>query len=215
MMLFIYLIYSLFLFFYYLPHVYQYYASTYFEMQGERSVVKIPHRIFLFMLSFIILYFFSSFYHINKAINLYYLLIPLAISISYFDLKFRVIPDRFHLMSICLIAPMIFMNKPEINGTLIVDYGFAFIFIFFLISSNFIYAKFRKQDGIGWGDIKLLLWMMLVLKEAVVGVFFVSVLLSLIFYFIKRIVKKGEPFGDSFAFAPYLMGVFLVVLFSV
>ena len=70
------------------------------------------------------------------------------------------------------------LKKTEIDVTQAMNYGFAFVFLFFLIISNLFYAKFRKQDGIGWGDIKLLVWMAVVLKELVIGVFFVSAVVS-------------------------------------
>ena len=205
-------LFSAFICWYYLPHVYHTYAVHYFEKQGDEAVVSHRMRALLFFITVFLPVLFLPILGWKSSYQFYILLIPIIISIAYFDIKFQVIPDRFHFMAVAVILLQFFNQGASYRYTDLLSLAIGYIFVCLLVFSNFIYSKLRKQHGIGWGDIKLLAWMTLILKEAVIVVFFVSIVLGLCVQLLKKIVRKKHSLKDYFAFGPYLMTILLFVL---
>ena len=186
-------IFSIFLLCYYLPKVYNKYCVL---ISAEYShEISIKERLFLIATTLILVVF------INQD-KLLILLTPIYISICYFDLKLRIIPDRFHFFAIITMCAYYLLFSDEFLISTFDIICILFIFLF-LGLSNFLYKKFRKKEGVGFGDIKLLFWMSFLLKSDILLIIFVSSFLAVLVQGLKFVIVKA--YSKNFPFAPYII----------
>lgn len=116
--------------------------------------------------------------------NLIFILI--LIYAGYMDYKYRIIPDKVHLM-------IIILGLIKIN---VVQSIFGLV----LLPIPFIIPIFFNEDSVGGGDIKIVgsIGFFLGLKNGLI-VIIISLILAISFHFL---LKKDKT--ESFPYAPYL-----------
>jgi leader peptidase (prepilin peptidase) / N-methyltransferase len=190
---------SLFIYFYYLPKVYSHYIVNFFVDCNISNVVSRKDSVLLLLLTFVIIGFLLL---LNKLHVIYFLLIPICLSICYFDYKLYIIPDRFHVFSVVLITSVYFFDSSIFNYHIYEIVMVAFVLLFICLS-RYIYKKIRKNEGLGFGDVKLLFWMSILIKSDILIVFFIATLFAVVVQVFKKITQKDSY--KSFPFAPYLL----------
>ena len=122
--------------------------------------------------------------------------------VSFIDLDQMILPDSFTLSGIvigllgALLSPERFFLDSLIGGVL---GGFVLLFI------AYVYYFFRKQEGIGGGDIKLLAWIGAVLGwKSISFVLITSSFLGTIVGGILILCDKKIHFKTAIPFGPYL-----------
>lgn len=136
-----------------------------------------------------------------------------VITSSFIDLDHMILPDRFTLSGIVigLVGAAINPDRNFLDAFLGVFLGGGF-----LLAIAYFYYVFRKVEGMGGGDIKLLAWIGAVCGlQSILFVVLASSILGLlvgVFYMIssKEGLKTGIPFG------PYLsLAALIYILFDV
>jgi leader peptidase (prepilin peptidase)/N-methyltransferase len=127
------------------------------------------------------------------------------ITLSFIDFEFKIIPDEINYTG--FIVGIIYSFFRTDGFTPLDAFVGAFVGAGFLLIIKFIYEKFKGIEALGWGDIKLLLfigsftgWF-----GALFTVFVGSVLATLISLLDLYLSKKNEDFKTyELAFGPYL-----------
>jgi leader peptidase (prepilin peptidase)/N-methyltransferase len=133
--------------------------------------------------------------------------ICLLITLAAIDLKHMILPDELTLGGAALFFAYSFFN-PAVSqlDAVLSGLGAALLFSGFF----FFYLKVRKIEGLGFGDIKMVLLMglFLGLNRLVVAIFFASLsgLLVGIFFIIfkKKDLKFALPFGPFLSLGSYI-----------
>lgn len=87
-------------------------------------------------------------------------LIAPLILVSAIDLKHMIIPDIVTLPAIPVAVLIRWMLAPGTSGLILIDSGFGILAgAGFLALVALAYEKLRKQEGLGWGDVKLMAWL--------------------------------------------------------
>jgi len=124
--------------------------------------------------------------------------ISLLIVLAAIDLKHMILPDELTLGGSALFFIYSFFN-PEVGQLDAVLSGLGAALFFTALF--YVYLKLRKAEGLGFGDVKMVLFMGLFLgvRRLVVGIFLASlsgVLVGLFFIvFKKKDLKLALPFG--------------------
>ncbi|MEI6613517.1 MAG: prepilin peptidase [Chrysiogenales bacterium] len=133
--------------------------------------------------------------------------ICLLITLAAIDLKHMILPDELTLGGAALFFAYSFFN-PAVSQLNAVLSGLGAVLFF--SGFFFFYLKIRKIEGLGFGDIKMVLLMglFLGLQRLVVSIFLASVsgLLVGIFFLIfkKKNLKFALPFGPFLSLGSYI-----------
>lgn len=141
------------------------------------------------------------------------LLAPVLVSISWIDFRLKLIPDRYQLVG-CILA----ITERALEGAwggvawqeIGMDCALGMSLSFLLWALTFLYCKARKLDGLGFGDIKMLLWMGVLLGGGVFPMLVLATLLALCVNLVRLLFTRFR-WKDEFAFGPYLVVAFLVL----
>jgi leader peptidase (prepilin peptidase)/N-methyltransferase len=78
------------------------------------------------------------------------------VAVIFIDVEFRIIPDRFSIgnTAVALAAALLWGNPPILESILGAALGFG---AFFLMSWG--YEKLRGEEGLGFGDVKMMAWL--------------------------------------------------------
>ena len=88
-------------------------------------------------------------------------------------------------------------------------------FVIFLFLTGLLYEKIRGLEGLGMGDIKLLIWMSVVLSDYFVYGFLIGILGALCIQLLIAIMKRKSTLGNAFALGPYLVfGMVIIRIFE-
>lgn len=116
------------------------------------------------------------------------------------DMRYRIIPDRFHLIgtsgALCIV---IGQYDEVIFATRTIGAILLFIVLWFISA---IYGHVRKQLGLGLGDIKLFSWLTLVVGPHIISLIMISCLIGGIQIAIFACKHKYLKWRQGFAFAP-------------
>ena len=137
----------------------------------------------------------------KKEYEVYLLLVPVCLSISYFDYKLLLIPDRFHVLSLVIIISIYWLT-----GAYSFSYFDSVVFLGMLLAlmvSRILYRKIRKKDGLGMGDVKLIVWVSLLVKYNILSLIVFSCFTAVLFQLFKKIINNSG--ASFFPFAPYLL----------
>ncbi|MCO4792369.1 MAG: prepilin peptidase [Bacteriovoracaceae bacterium] len=127
------------------------------------------------------------------------------VAVLWLDFKFKIIPDEIQLLGLCgAILTCVFGLK--FIGFINIGIGIALPFL--LIILNFIYNKVNGKEGIGQGDIKLLLWLALIAGSSIFKVFTYSIILAIPFSLIV-VWKKGRH--EAFPYGPWIVFSFIAI----
>ncbi len=122
------------------------------------------------------------------------------------DHRFQLIPDRFQLLG--LAGALVYAAQENLLGNI----GVALALGGGLWLVNEIYRRVRKRDGLGFGDVKLFVWLEIVLGGNILVVLLLACLLCGVAV-LPSIARKKRRSDASFAFGPYVvLGVALVVV---
>lgn len=160
--------------------------------------------------------------HVNFAIDTYFFWT--LVILTFIDLEFRIIPDRFSLGNWAIAAALVFFNwfkfdVPMTDALLGGLFGFGIFF-----SIGWFYEKVKGIEGLGFGDVKMMGWLgtwlgvsglpVLVLTASLTG------LLVGVFVMIKEKgnLKTAIPFGPFLALGAIVVWTlkkFHILLFPV
>ena len=167
---------------------------------------KISIRYFLVELLLGLIYVLT---YLKFGLTFYTLILILMASVmlvlSLIDFDSFIIPDATIIILACLAIPLFFIKNDANPDYLTKLFGLLVIVIITLIL--FVAGRIRKKELIGFGDIKYLAVMALVLgwQKLLLGIFLAAIVAFIVEVLIKR--KKSEvPFG------PYLSIGFMVSL---
>ncbi len=133
-----------------------------------------------------------------------------SVTASFIDLKHYILPDVFTLggLAIALVGAALNPERSFLDG-----------FLGFLIGGGFLYLTayvhffFRKVEGMGGGDIKLVAWIGAVLGwQSLPFVFFVASVTGLIAGLVRSSLKKGS-LHEPIPFGPFLTAAALCYVF--
>lgn len=159
------------------------------------------------------LFFAALYYRYGWSISTfeYFLFAFALVTSSFIDLDHMILPDRFTLSGIVIGLVGAFINPDR----LFMD---AFLGVFlgggFLLAIAYFYYVFRKIEGMGGGDIKLLAWIGAVCGiQSILFVVLASSILGLIVgaaYVLKSKdgLKTGIPFGPYLSLAALIYLIF-------
>jgi len=132
------------------------------------------------------------------------------------DAKFHVIPDRLHLIGLLgsvgflLATNSLAQNTDPIFWTSRILY--ATLIPTILILMNFFYNKFKGEQPLGLGDIKLLAWLSLLLGNAILVCFTLGLVICCL-WTLPRLLWGRLGLDSRFAFGPFIVaGVGLQVV---
>ncbi|HAZ11372.1 MAG: hypothetical protein A2X86_20165 [Bdellovibrionales bacterium GWA2_49_15] len=116
-----------------------------------------------------------------------------------FDLDLEIIPDWIHWLGIPAAVIAVFLMPHES----FLSRSIAIILPFGLLAFNFVCAKFNLVEGLGRGDIKLLIWLSLLAGPSIYAVFFLAVVIGLLqnMHRLLRMRSETFPFGPSIIYA--------------
>lgn len=132
------------------------------------------------------------------------------VTVSFIDLKHRIIPDKLSLPGI-----LVGLIGAAINPARSFWDSFWGVFLGggVLIGIAYLYFAIKKRDGMGGGDIKLLAWIGSVLGwQSVLFVLFLSSVLGSLVGMLQML-RSGEGLKSSLAFGPFLAVAALVYMF--
>ena len=118
------------------------------------------------------------------------------------DARFQIIPDRFHLFGAIGVAGWMIVASqgaylPHLLGTAIISLALpASLWLL-----NALYRRWRGHDGLGFGDIKLLVWLAPLLGQDIYLGLFLACALALLANL--PLWRRRSRFA-TFAFGPYL-----------
>lgn len=154
------------------------------------------------------------FFHFKTQANaiVFMLMLPFLFSLSYIDFKTCYLPDR--LQAVCAIFAIAafsieLLSSPDQSQALL-SRVFAVSVPICVWAVGSAYEKFRKIEGLGFGDIKLLGWMAVYIDTDILSVLMVGVALALAVN-IPRVALRKIDNQTPFAFGPYLIAGFLVL----
>lgn len=125
------------------------------------------------------------------------------------DHRFQLIPDRFQILG--LAGALGYAVQENLLGNV----GVGVLLGGGLWLLNEIYRRVRKRDGLGFGDVKLFVWLEIVLGSDVLVALLLACLLCGVAVLPAILTKKQRP-DASFAFGPYIvLGVALVTVSNV
>jgi len=127
---------------------------------------------------------------------------------TFIDVEFRIIPDRFSLgcWPVALLAAYLWQQPPFLDALLGGLLGFGLF-----LGISWFYEKWRKIEGLGMGDVKMMGWLgSWVGVLGVSRVIFLASALGLLvgIYFMiksKKGLKTAIPFGPFLAVAAYIV----------
>jgi prepilin signal peptidase PulO-like enzyme (type II secretory pathway) len=128
------------------------------------------------------------------------------------DLAYRVIPDRFHLAGGLGALALFYVRHPTFDATAVVDLCLGLGAVTALTAFTLLWAKLRKRDALGMGDLKLLAWLAVafgldgVVLTLVVGLALAAVAI------LPLLALKVRRLDQAFAFGPYLAAGAVVAL---
>jgi prepilin signal peptidase PulO-like enzyme (type II secretory pathway) len=124
------------------------------------------------------------------------------------DRAFLIIPNRFHITG-TLGAGVFFgenvATTPESWSLPVVAAGLGLVLPLLLLGLNTIYVKARKVRGLGFGDIKLLIWLPLLIGDRIWIAFAISCMLAALAQGLRWVVTQKVDLTRPFAFGPYLV----------
>ena len=128
------------------------------------------------------------------------------------DIKFMIIPDTSSILIIISAIFNIFINY---NKTLLINSLIGFLIgglTLYII--DYIFKKITKNDGFGYGDMKLLASIGLYLGyKSIIVIMILSIVISGIFSIIYLILKKIKKIKDAYLpFGPFIVLSTLIVL---
>ncbi|TNF29066.1 MAG: hypothetical protein EP319_07765 [Deltaproteobacteria bacterium] len=192
------IIYLLFLNLILLPLIHNYYGR-YFDS------VKLSSREFFILFSATILQSMILFYTVKSIEGIYYAQIMFAVTgVLLLDMKWQIIPDFFNLAGFLAVVGLFLDEESKWLG--LTNFIYCLIPLFILLTTS-LYEKLTGKNGLGRGDIKLLLW--LVPLVGILGL--KAILLSLFLAIPKAItVTRSNDKDVPFAFGPYLIAGFFL-----
>ena len=131
----------------------------------------------------------------------------LIIALGVIDLKHMILPDELTLGGAALFLIYSFFHPEQNTIELIVT---AFVAALFFAAIYYYYVKVRKREGLGFGDVKLMLLLgaFLGFKKLLVAILlasFAGVLVGIFFIvFKKKTVKLALPFGTFLSLGSYI-----------
>lgn len=201
--------------FYYMRKVHQYYGIEYFDKDLKNSDISLKRRTSWFILLMVLtgLMFYLKLNLVTISFMIIYMSIGVSVSVT--DLSYHIIPDRYHFFGLGAgIAELMthYMTGQPVAWLMIMINLF---FVLFLYMTGMIYEKVRGLEGLGMGDIKLLIWMSVVLSDYFVYGFLIGILGALCMQFLIAIMKRKSTLGNAFALGPYLVfGMVIIRIFE-
>jgi prepilin signal peptidase PulO-like enzyme (type II secretory pathway) len=158
----------------------------------------------------LILFVFEFLSHRQAHLSPVWVLMPVIAALCYFDSVSLFLPDALNALA-ASVTLCIFVTK---NSALlsIQGVGLNLILLLFLFLIMKLYSQIREKDGMGFGDIKLLLWMSFWLSAySLVWMFIAASVLALMARGFERWIwmKKKSPNEEAFAFGPWLLMAFV------
>jgi leader peptidase (prepilin peptidase)/N-methyltransferase len=135
------------------------------------------------------------------------LFLCLIIALGIIDLKHMILPDELTLGGAAIFLIYSFFHPEQNTLELILT---AFAGSLFFAAIYYYYVKIRKREGLGFGDVKLMLLLgaFLGFKKLLVAILiasFAGVLVGLYFIlFKKKTVKLALPFGTFLSLGSYI-----------
>ena len=186
-----------------LPKTFSHYGKTYFGLSIEKAQITSLQRFAAYFMALgFSLPIFINWFHPQNPMTI--LMAIIGSGIVLLDIRFQVIPDRFHIFAISSVLLLSASNQTISYQVLLYRSLAAIITVLVLATSNAIFLKVRGRMGVGWGDIKMMAWMTLLMGHYSWAAFVVATLLSLIVVLAARVLNKKD-FADYFAFGPYLV----------
>ena len=169
----------------------------------------------------ILLYWYASIYKLDPlTLPFLALVISSSIGILTLDVKFRLIPDRFQFLGLIGAVGIAANKLLPFSKTLPSDLYETLLALGLpaaLYLSSFLYEKVRNRVGMGFGDIKLLLWLAILFGMQLYPIFIVTVALALLsklprilITLINRNSSLKQTVQDPFAFAPHIISACLI-----
>lgn len=204
-------LFSMWMVFFYMRKVHQFYGVEYFDQNPDDAKIPVKRCLpLVFLLVFLVAVMFYQKTDLTTiAFSIFYLSIGVAISIT--DLSYHVIPDRYHLFGLVIVMGEL---ATRFNSDLSISWEWIIlnlVFTLFLLLTGFIYQKIRGLEGLGMGDVKLLIWMGVVISELFIYGFLLGIIVALFVQCVHAIIKGKSMLRQPFALGPYLVTGFMTV----
>lgn len=132
------------------------------------------------------------------------------------DFSFQIISDRFQILglvgSLVVVVSEIFWTKSHSFLDVAQQAGLGLLIVVGLWAFAKLYGIIRRRSAMGFGDFKMLAWMCVLFGARVHGLIFIASIAALAFQIPIYLVKKTGR-DIPFAFGPYLVVAFVILLF--
>lgn len=143
-------------------------------------------------------------------VYLFSMLLAPSLALALVDLKTRYLPDRLQLICLILSFALCAFEATERGVTAVLTGRlFALTLPALLWTLAWLYERFRKREGLGFGDVKLLGWMALLLDSEVFTALFFALGISLALQVPMMVMRKADRY-TVFPFGPALIAGFIV-----
>jgi len=190
-----------------IPRTIESYHRNFFADEKIRPLGRWS-QFFVFCFAIVILGFLIGKYQESTSILALSLILAALSGAMVLDLYFMIIPDRFQLLGVAGAAALLLTGgRPDF-----VDLALGLSLPFVLIFLNVYYRRYKNKTALGLGDIKCLFWLGLLFGAGSYMLVTVACFLAWV-NVAWRFVRGRLDFNRGFAFAPYLVGAALFMLF--